>query len=72
MGDIFGNAGRFADVTYILKFFDPESGHATDTTRGWNLELAVDGKGYPSVRKAGTGPKYQSVSIASLFTHWSV
>ncbi len=72
VGDILDTPGRMADVTFHLKYWNPTSGHATNATRGWNLELAVDGDGYPVQRKVGTDPKYQSVSMASLFTHWSV
>ncbi len=72
VGDILGNVGRMVDVTFHLKFWDPPLGHATNTTRGWTLELAQDGLAYPTQRATGTTPKYQSVEIASLFRHWNL
>jgi hypothetical protein len=69
VGDLLETPGRMANVTFYLKKWDPDRGHASNTTRGWNLELAVDGKAYPITRQVGTEPKYQGVAIASLFTH---
>ena len=70
VGDILGTPGRMAEVTIRLKFWDPPRGHATNTTRGWTLELAQDGLAYPTTRAVGTAPKFLSTSIADLFTHW--
>lgn len=71
VGDLFGNLGRFVDVTIKLRLWEPEVGYDDGTSRGWLLVLASDGKGYPVKRQTGTKPLFDSVAISSLFTHWT-
>lgn len=72
VGDILDSPGRMVNITYYMKLWEPTAGHATDAARGWQLELAVDGKGYPTTRQEGVQPKVETVNFATLFTHHSL
>ena len=71
VGDIAGTTGKMANVTFYMRKWNPTVAVPSDPTRGWNLELAIDGQGYPAYRRDGTSKKFEDVSFASLFTHWS-
>lgn len=74
VGDMLGTPGRMADVTFKMKLWQPVNANTTSTVHGWNLELAVNGKAYPTtnVVTGTTATKFESVTVASLFTHWQV
>lgn len=74
VGDILGTLGRFVNVTFKFRIWDPTEGNATTATtaalHGWNLALAIDGKAYPVTRTLGGATLYEETAFASLFTHW--
>jgi len=71
---VFEGMTRRLDLIFTFKHFNPPNGRTDgDTTAGWALNLAANGKWYPA-KNSVTGAKQDfpaQTSFLKLFTHWS-